>query len=289
MLLWAIIMKIVSVLEKFIQDLKKKGRSISTILAYRKDVEQLIASVKTEKIDRVTTADIENFKKNLRREGYTAKSISRKINAVKSFFRFAVNNNFIKNDPSSTITHPKYEIKTPRVLSKIEYRALRDACREDIRMAAIIELLLQTGTRIGELARLTLDNINFDKNTVQVKEYQSQKARKIPLNNPAKKAIQKYLKQRPKSKNKTLFLTKTGNPFLVRNIRSAINRYLKIAGIKNARVNDLRNTFIVQQLKAGVPLVTVSKIVGHKRISTTEKYLELTEEQGKERVKLEEL
>jgi len=282
-------MKIKPLLEKFIKDLKSKNRSISTILAYRKDIEQLIESTKNKDIGAVTAEDIEKFKEDLAKGGYTAKSISRKINAIKSFFRFAKAKGLVQTDPSSTVTHPKYELKVPRILTKTEYRALRDACREDARLATIIELLLQTGMRIGELARLTLDDVNLDKNLVKIKPYQSQSARRVPLNSPVKKALKRYLEARPKGRNKVLFLTKTGNSFLVRNIRSAINRYFKIADIKNARVNDLRNTFIVQQLKAGVPLVTISKIVGHKRISTTEKYLELIEEKGKERVKLEEL
>lgn len=288
MLLW-VIMKITSILEKFTKDLETKKRSISTILAYRKDIEQLIEIEKAEEVEKIKKEDIEDFKEKLKTKGYTTKSISRKINAIKSFFRFAKAKGWVQTDPSSTVTHPKYELKPPRVLSRIEYRALRDACREDIRLAATIELLLQTGMRIGELARLTLDDVRVDKNLIKIKQYQSQSGRKIPLNNPVKKALKGYLEARPKSRNKILFLTKTGNPFLVRNIRSAINRYFKIADIKDARVNDLRNTFIVQQLKSGVPLVTISKIVGHKRISTTEKYLELVEEKSKERVKLEEL
>lgn len=282
-------MKIKSAKDLFIQNLKSKNRSTSTILAYRKDIEQLIERTGNKEIKGVTEKEIENFKKKLKRNGYTAKSISRKVNAIKSFFKFAQASNFVKIDPSSSITHPKYEVKPPRILSKTKYRALRDACREDTRLAAIIELLLQTGMRIGELARLRVDDVNFDKSSVKIAQYQSQSARKVPLNNPVKKALKKYLEARPRSKNKTLFLTKTGKPFLVRNIRSSINRYFHIAGIKNARVNDLRHTFIVQQLRVGVPLVTISKLVGHKRISTTEKYLQLVEEKGKERVKLEEL
>jgi integrase/recombinase XerC/integrase/recombinase XerD len=60
---------------------------------------------------------------------------------------------------------------------------------------------------------------------------------------------------------------------LIRNIRTAVNRYFRIAGIEGAKVNDLRHTFVVEQLKAGVPIVELSHMVGHKRLSTTEKYL----------------
>ncbi len=69
-----------------------------------------------------------------------------------------------------------------------------------------------------------------------------------------------------------------------------MNRYFNKADIRDIKVNDLRNTFIVYQLKAGVPLDIVSQVVGHKRISTTEKYLELIDSKEESRgIKLKEL
>ncbi|GAI98259.1 unnamed protein product, partial [marine sediment metagenome] len=97
------------------------------------------------------------------------------------------------------------------------------------------------------------------------------------------------LKIRANNKTKHIFITKTGRPFLVRNIRSTINRYFKLAGIENATVNDLRHTFIAHQLKAGTPLTLISKLVGHKRLSTTEKYLSLIKKTSAGKFKLEEL
>ncbi len=169
----------------------------------------------------------------------------------------------------------------------MEYRALRDACRDDPRMAAIIELFLQTGLRIGELARLELDDI--DEKEIKVRAYESHPERTIPLNEPAKKALNRYFEVRPKTKSRAVFVTKTGRPMLVRNIRASIGRFFRIAGIKKATVNDLRHTFIVHQLSSGTSVTTVQRLVGHKRLSTTEKYLELVEAKGEERMKLEEL
>ncbi len=83
------------------------------------------------------------------------------------------------------------------------------------------------------------------------------------------------------SRSKNVFVTKTGKTLLARNIRSLLNRYFNRADIKEVKVNDLRNTFIVFQLKSGVPIDVVSQVVGHKRISTTEKYLELIESKTK--------
>jgi integrase/recombinase XerC/integrase/recombinase XerD len=89
--------------------------------------------------------------------------------------------------------------------------------------------------------------------------------------------------------SKALFITKTGRPLLIRNIRTAIDRYFRIAGIEGAKVNDLRHTFIAHHLMAGTPITTLSKLVGHKRLSTTERYLELVKDQKTDNVKLDEL
>jgi len=108
-----------------------------------------------------------------------------------------------------------------------------------------------------------------------IKALGSHFARKVPVNKSAKKAIDEYINIRPETEDDTLYVTKNGRPLLVRNIRTTIDKAFEKAGIKNAKVNDLRNTFIAHHLANGVSLVTVSKLVGHKRLSTTEKYLGL--------------
>ncbi len=262
---------------EFIKYLQKNGRAGATILAYAKDLDQLIEFLGKQGVieaSAVTSDHLESFKQSLKDEKYTLKSISRKLNSIKSFFKYLISVSAVASSPASSVSHPKYEITPPRVLSPLEYRALRDAAKGDIRMYAIVELLLQTGLRIGELAAIQLQDISIEKSFLKVRAYESHDARKVPLNKTAKDAIEMYVKDRPRTKNTTLFVTKTGNPFLIRNIRTAVNRYFRIAGIEGAKVNDLRHTFVVEQLKAGVPIVELSHMVGHKRLSTTEKYLE---------------
>ncbi len=170
----------------------------------------------------------------------------------------------------------------------MEYRSLRDVCRDDTRTHAIVQLMLQAGLRISETSNLKLSDIQEDK--IIIRAYESHKGRVIPLNRAAKEAIENYKKIRPNSrKSQNLFITRNGKRLLIRNIRSSINRYYKIAGIKNAYINTLRDTFTVQQLKAGVPINIVSRIIGHKRVSSTEKYLEMVEEKKPSHIKLKEL
>ncbi len=262
--------------DQFIKYLQKNGRASATILAYAKDLDQLLIFLNklgiVEAKD-VVTDHLEQFKQSLKDEKYTLKSVSRKLNSIKSFFKYLISEGVIAASPATTVSHPKYDIAPPRILSPLEYRALRDSVKGDVRMYAIVELLLQTGLRIGELAGIQLQDISIEKSHLKIRAYESHDARRVPLNQTAKAAIEKYVRERPKTKNTTLFITKTGNPFLIRNIRTAVNRYFRIAGIEGAKVNDLRHTFVVEQLKAGVPIVELSHMVGHKRLSTTEKYL----------------
>lgn len=276
--------------QKFIQFLTEQKKAHATILAYSKDIEQLVKFLETsdkKTLSVVTKNELEGFLKKLSTDGYTPKSLSRKINSIKTFYRFLKTQNLVSVNPAAEINHPKYDIKPPRILSKMEYRALRDACRSDIRTYAIVELFLQTGIRIGELANLKVENVKEKELLIEALEEHPQ--REVPLNKAAKTAVDKWLLIRSSSENNALFVTKTGRPLLIRNIRTTIDRYFQMAGIENAKVNDLRHTFIAHHLASGTPLTIISKLVGHKRLSTTEKYLDLIKEKSMQNVKLEEL
>ncbi len=270
--------------------LKEKKHSTSTIVAYGKDIEQLVSflgELEKHQVHEVSREDLEAFLGKLSGEGYTPKSLSRKINSTRTFYRFLKVNEYLTDDPSLLIEHPKYELTPPRILTPTEYRALRDAARNDPRMFAIIELLLQTGIRIGELANLRMSDIQKD--MLRIRPYEKHEERTVPLNRSAKEALTRYLSIRPEVKEERIFVTKSGKPFLVRNIRTAVERYFRLAEIKTAKVNDLRHTFVAHHLKHGVSLILLSKILGHKRLSTTERYLEYVKDRAKETATLTEL
>ncbi len=276
--------------ELFKKYLKDNKHSNSTVVAYGKDIEQLVVfleELKKAHVHDVAKEDLEAFLAKMNKEGYTPKSVSRKINSTRTFYRFLKISEYITDDPSLLVAHPTYQLAPPRILTPTEYRALRDAARNDARMYAIIELLLQTGIRIGELAALKL--LDIRKDSLYVAPFEKHEERTVPLNKRAKDALDKYLEIRPKTTEETLFITKSGKPFLIRNIRTAVERYFRLAEIKGAKVNDLRHTFVAHHLKHGISLVMLSKVLGHKRLSTTERYLQYIPERGKESSVLTEL
>ncbi|EKE13804.1 MAG: hypothetical protein ACD_12C00810G0002 [uncultured bacterium] len=272
-------------LNHFIKYLKDQKRSGFTIIAYKKDLEQFIghlASIEKTEIKEVKKEDIESFINKLLSQNYTKKSTSRKLNSLRTFFRFLKSDGLIVQNPSLEVPHPKYAQPPPRILTKLEYRGLRDYAKNNIRTYTMIELLLQTGIRISELAAIKINDIKNNNLHLEGKN--------IPLNNTVKTAIDNYIKIRHKSTNNHLFVTKTGKPLLLRNIRTIIDKCFKEIDIQDATVNDLRNTFIGYQLSKGASVSYIAKIVGHKRLSSTERYLRLiqiTKSQNKE--KLEEL
>lgn len=279
-----------NLLPKFIDYLKSKDRSPATILAYRSDLDQLVDFlIQKNKVlpEAIRPDDLDSFRDNLLADKYTPKSVSRKLNAVKTFFRWMVSQNIILSDPSSSVAHPKIENALPKFMSQLEYRALRDVTRSDPRILAIVELILQTGLRISEVAGLKTANVRDSELTIEA--YATQPQRTIPLNKPGKEALNLYLTIRPKVDSPYVFVSKNGRPLAVRNIRASISRYMQKAELPNYSVNDIRTTFMVENLKQGVDLVLLSQVSGHKRLSTTERYLELAQitEPGKKQALIE--
>lgn len=279
-----------SLVEKFVKYLESQQKSKFTVIAYKKDLEQFVGFLGSQEkndIRDIKKEDIEAFTSNLLTKNYTKKSVSRKLNSIRTFFRFLKNEGIIEQNPALEVSHPKYTQAPPRILSKLEYRALRDFAKEDLRTYALVELLLQTGIKIGELANLEVEDIQDG--TIKIKPYGKNPARQAPLNKAAQKAIQAYLKIRNGATDKHLFITRTGKPLLVRNIRQIIARCFREVEIKNATVNDLRNTFIAHQLMNGASVEYIARIAGHKRLSSTERFLHLVKEETERKERLGEL
>lgn len=264
---------------KFEDYLRGKNKASATILAYGKDIDQLVSFLEDmdrQHIHEVSSDDIQAFLASMHGKGYTPKSVSRKLNSTRTFYRFLKINEYITDDPSLLVSHPKYELNPPRVLSPLEYRALRDSASSDPRIYAIIEVLLQTGIRIGELANIRLEDVKDGE--LSIRPFEGHPQREVPLNTRAKTALKRYMENRANTTDDHLFVTKTGKQFLVRNIRDAIERYFRKAGIEDAKINDLRHTFVAHHLKNGVSMVFLSKVLGHKRLSSTERYLQYLKE-----------
>ena len=121
--------------EKFLVYLKSQKRSSATVVAYSSDLTQLCEHLNNKRITQATTvtADhLQEFVTHISTNGYIAKSISRKINSMKTFFKFLHQEGLVPTNPTLSINHPKIENKPPRILSAAEYKALQEADRKSV-------------------------------------------------------------------------------------------------------------------------------------------------------------
>jgi len=288
-----------SLIDRFVSGLKDQNKSGFTIVAYKKDLEQFIGYLSSKDLNDIRDVkkeEISGFINKLVTENYSKKSASRKLNSIRTFFRFLKNEKIIEQNPSLDVTHPKYIQAPPRIFSKLEYRAIRDVAKENPRTYAMVEILLQTGIRIGELTNIRVDDVKED--SLFIRSYGKTPSRQVPLNSAVKKSIDDYSKTKSgtnqeqedvEESEKYLFTTRTNRPLLVRNIRQIITRCFREVGIDDATVNDFRNTFIAHQLINGYSIDYIAKLVGHKRLSSTERFLNLVKETPEKDTKLEEL
>jgi site-specific recombinase XerD len=286
-----------SLIDKFVLSLKDQNKSNFTIVAYKKDLEQFIGYLSSKDLNDIRDVkkeEISGFINKLVTENYSKKSASRKLNSIRTFFRFLKNEKIIEQNPSLDVTHPKYIQAPPRIFSKLEYRAIRDVAKDNPRTYAMVEILLQTGVRIGELTNIRVGDVK--ENGLYVKPYGKTPPREVPLNSAVKKAIDDYLKTKNGPNQETaetgeefLFTTRTDRPLLVRNIRQIITRCFREVGIEDATVNDFRNTFIAHQLMNGHSIDYIARLVGHKRLSSTERFLNLIKESAEKNEGLDEL
>jgi integrase/recombinase XerD len=278
----------------FVQNLNDKGRSTATILAYTRDLDQLVEHLFSEEItalEDVTSKHLLDFIEKLKKTAnLTPKSISRKINSIRSFYKYLTNSGAVKENIATALSHPKLESKAPNIMSKTEFMALREVARRDTKLYTMVEVLLQLGIRISELSGMEVAHLDLSETaTLFIPKRESQKERVVPLNKKAKEALQAYLEVREEDSN-YVFATKSGRAMLVRNIRASMNRLFKRAGLNGVTVNDLRHTFTAYQLSSGVSVHTVCRVTGHKTLSTTQKYLKhLKMDKGGNKETLEEL
>jgi len=266
-----------------------RNLSSRTRVEYKTDVAQLIAFLDAQGLtgpQEVTLADLQAFLAHLDEQGLAGVTRRRKAASLRAFFGFLHAAGYIAQNPTQGLTPPQIERKEPRFLTTQEYQALLRACSHQPRDAALIELLLQTGMRLSEVARLRVDDIELPgritqdpANTGSVLVHgKGRKQRTLPLNYKACRALKAWLAVRPQSESRALFLTKFRQPMSTRAIQRVVEKYLQEAGIANASVHTLRHSFATHHVAKGTSLKTVQEALGHADLKTTSIYVSTAKE-----------
>ena len=262
----------------------EKGLSENTSLAYRRDITSFADFCDTE-IANITKLHVNSFILYLRDENLTQSSISRKISALKSFFKWACANQYIKNNPISFIEQAKLPKHLPKVLSIndiINISKLDLSTTEKV----ILELLYSCGLRVSELCNLKINNINLKAQHI-ICIGKGSKERLIPFGDYAKKILISYLEYRenikinPDTDTKKLLITADGRNLNRQDIYRLIHSIGKTIH-KEISPHTLRHTFATHLLDNGADLRIVQELLGHSDVSTTQLYTHISKKRLKD-------
>src|SRR5581483_2276489 len=225
---------------------------------------------------------LESYLAELDRRGYRGDTRRRIIAAIKSFFSYLQDQGVVPVSPAHKVILPERERPKPRVLSEVEYKRLLAAVNYHTRDRALVELLLQTGMRLSELARLSIQDVELPQRILQGGPVGSvtilgkgRKTRTVTLNYKACRALRAWLDVRPAVDTPVIFLSKFRKPLSGRAIENVIAKYAQVAGIHDASPHTLRHTFATQHVKRGTKLDVVRQALGHSSLKTTSIYVEL--------------
>lgn len=271
----------------------EKGLAINSQLSYANDLKIFYLFLKEnnkQKISEITPDDIELFIGYLRDIGKKTSTIIRAITAIRSLYRFLVQERIIDKNIAQNIEMPKQEKKLPVFLTIDEVELLLKQPnienKFELRDKAMLELLYATGMRVSELINIKIDDINFKKRFVRIFG-KGNKERIVPISKIAIEYIQKYLKKgRPlisKDKQKEiLFLNCHGKKMTRQGFWKLIKKYAKRANInKNITPHVLRHSFATHLIENNADLRAVQEMLGHSDIATTQIYTHLSKKRLK--------
>jgi integrase/recombinase XerC len=264
----------------FVNALSGKNRSTATIRAYQTDIQQFISflhaiSVSACAPQDVTKVDILEYFSFLSKKDLTGVARARKLSAIREYFRFLEGIGEIEKSPTNGVETPKREKNGRQVLRSDEYTKMLSLAGANPRDYAVLQVFLQTGIRVSELANLRLTDIDFIKPAITVRGKGSVE-REIALEKKGVHALKSYLAVRPESVSKRVFLNYQGDPISERGIRKLVVKYRKEAGItKKASCHTFRHTFATCKAEKGVPAYQLQQWLGHANLNTTQIYIHL--------------
>jgi integrase/recombinase XerC len=273
-------------LAAFVDALLGKNRSRATLRAYRTDVLQFITflhenNVAITDVSDVRKVDVLEYLAALAKKELSGVARARKVSAIREYFRFLEGVGVIQKSPTGGIDTPKREKHTRQYLRADEYTKMLSLAGANPRDYAILQVFLQTGVRVSELAHLRLEDVDLIKPAITVRGKGSVE-REIALEKRGLLALKNYLGVRPESLSAVLFLNYKGEPISERGIRKLVVKYRKNAGItKRASCHSLRHTFATYKAEKGVSPFQLQQWLGHANLNTTQIYVHLGKQNAK--------
>jgi tyrosine recombinase XerC len=274
--------------EDFLRFLKQeRGYSEHTIAAYQRDIKQFLAFFQeySNKIliqpSDVSKLSVRHFLGMLSETGVEKSSISRKLAALKTFFKYLNRQGFVRQNPAQLVKSPKIPKHLPVILSEEQVQRVIDLADNDNlvgkRNRSMLELFYSSGIRLGELIHLDVIDVNFVRQTLRIYG-KGAKERIVPFGQSAKQALEKYLTIRKREFGELqlrspLFISSRGTRISRQNVQVMVTKLLRqVSEQEHLSPHVLRHSFASHLLDRGADLNAVKDLLGHNSLSTTQLY-----------------
>lgn len=271
----------------------ERNLSEHTLRNYLSDLEQFIKFMGGGSINTIGNLEIRGYLGHLHRLGIKRSSTARKLATLRTFFRYLHREGYVEKNPAKIVSTPKQEKVLPSYLSVDDaFRLVETPHGDDlssIRDQAILELFYSSGIRVGELVSLDEEDTNISDGLIKVRG-KGRKERIVPIGSKAIETLKKYM-ERKRGVNPSespfikgglrgiisnpLFLNRSGKRLTERSVRRVVLKYSREALRQPVSPHALRHSFATHLLDAGADLRAIQELLGHRSLSTTQRYTHL--------------
>lgn len=260
-------------IDRFVKWLRRRNPSADTAKSYQYHLRKFTEVVGDCAPADVTLHDVDDFIQFQAERGLKSSSINRSLTAVTSLYRFLADEDPTLECPVLRHRHwLRDHQRLPRAVPKEEVEILF-AVIEDGRDRAIFLLMLRSGLRVSEVARLTLRDLFLAESPPRLRIHgKNDRERSVYLSAATVQALKRYLDERPKALHEDIFLTYAGEGIGVRGIQKRLQQYRRMAGV-DLTAHQLRHNFANNLVLADVPVTSIQKLLGHVWVGTTQNYM----------------
>ena len=274
-------------IEKFLHSLRQRNASVHTIKAYTGDLANFAAYVGSRNWRNIDHLTIRGFLSRLYEKDLEKTSVARALAAVRSFYRWLAQEGLVEQNPAALVSTPKLPKKLPRVPTIEEMNTVLDGQMPEIasfpeRDRIMFELLYGCGIRNSELIGINLDDIRLSSEAILIRG-KGKKERYVPFGDSVKTALAIYLPVRQQTlairkKNTTaLLINQRGGRLTTRSVGRIIKKIAIAKGLSpDVHPHTLRHAFGTHMLEEGADLRSIQEMLGHERLSTTQRYTQLS-------------
>lgn len=274
-------------INKFLHSLRQRNASVHTIKAYTQDLNNFAAYVGSRNWRNTDHLTIRGFLSQLYEKGLNKTSVARALAAVRSFYRWLAQEGVVEQNPAALVSTPKLAKKLPRVPTIEEMNTVLDGQMPEVasfpeRDRILFELLYGCGIRNSELIGINLDDIRLSSEAILIRG-KGKKERYVPFGDSVKAALASYLPvrhQRLAERRKitpALLINQRGGRLTSRSVGRIIKKIAVAQGLSpDVHPHTLRHAFGTHMLEEGADLRSIQEMLGHARLSTTQRYTQLS-------------